>query len=85
MGLRLEGVGLRVVGVSYWLKNPTFNFWSSSKVDYSESLNFYFLGFWASKVSGLGLRVSGLGPFRAPIFVQGFWGLLGPFGGVLGF
>ena len=33
----------------YWLKTQLFNFWASCKVVYSESFNFYFLGFWASK------------------------------------
>ena len=38
---------------TYWLKTQLFNFWASCKVVYSESFNFYFLGFWASKKSRL--------------------------------
>ena len=34
---------------AYWLKTQLFNFWASYKVVNSESFNFYFLGFWASK------------------------------------
>ena len=56
-------------------QNPTFQL-SSYRVVYSESFNFYFLGFWASKkgetcwFQGLGFRVSG---FRVSGFrVSGF-------------
>ena len=37
---------------SYWLKTQLFNFWASYKVVYSESFNFYFLVFWASRSFG---------------------------------
>ena len=51
---------------SYWPKSQLFNFWASYKVVYSESFNFYFLGFWASKYSSkedgnVELKDSGLG------------------------
>ena len=47
--------GFRVGGslispLTYWLKTQLFNFWASYKVVYSESFNFYSLGFWASKL-----------------------------------
>ena len=41
----------RVQGLTYWLKTQLFNFWASYKVVYSESFNFYLLGFWASKLT----------------------------------
>ena len=44
----LERIAGFVLG-SYWLKTQLFNFWASCKVVYSESSNFYFLGFWARK------------------------------------
>ena len=37
--------------MTYWPKPQLFNFWASYKVLYSESFNFYFLGFWARKRS----------------------------------
>ena len=37
---------------SKYLKIQLFNFWASYKVVYSESFNFYSLGFWASKCKG---------------------------------
>ena len=43
-------VWLRFWGLAYWLKTQLFNFWASFQVVYSESFNFYFLGFWASKL-----------------------------------
>ena len=38
--------------ISYWLKIQLFNFWASYKGVRSESFNFYFLWFWASKIRG---------------------------------
>ena len=44
--------------VTHWLKTQLFNFWASYTVVYSESFNFYFMGFWASKVKVQGKRGS---------------------------
>ena len=46
-----RGVPVKGLQVTYWFKTQLFNFWASYKVVYSESFNFYFLGFWASRVS----------------------------------
>ena len=46
LGVGFEGLG---IPYAYWLKTQLFNFWASYKVVYSESFNFYFLGFWPSR------------------------------------
>ena len=47
---KLYGLSFKRFNLAYWLTTQLLNFGASYKVVYSESFNFNFLGFWASKL-----------------------------------